>query len=88
MNRRKFIQGLLAGVATVAIAAKIAPKFPDGLELETYTWRDVKLGYTITSEEIEDGLYGEIGERYATALAESMRKSREISAANVLHGAF
>ena len=78
MNRRKFLQGMLAGVASVAIATKMAPKFPEFGD-KTYS-----LGYTITSEETEDGLYGDIGERYAKALARSMMQTREVIGSRVL----
>jgi len=80
MNRRKFIQGIVAGIATVAIASRLAPKFPELRVTKILS----PLGYTITSEEIEDGLYGEIGHKYAKALAESMRETREQVAHNVL----
>lgn len=77
MNRRDLLKGLLAGVATVAIASKMAPKFP---VLE----KRFSLGYTITKEEIEPGLYGDIGERYARALAKSMSETLDRTAYNVL----
>ena len=77
MNRRKFMQGLLAGVATVAIATKLAPKFP---VLETQSF---PTGWIIADEEIEDGLYGEIGHRYANALAKSMSETLEQTSAMV-----
>jgi len=77
MNRRKFLQGLLAGVATVAIASKLAPKFPE-------VTKRFGMAYTITEEEIEDGLYGEIGERYAVALAKSMSGTLEQVAYRVM----
>lgn len=79
MNRRQLLKGLLAGVATVAIASKLAPKFPELTKQKTFS-----LGYTITEEKIEDGLYGEIGERYAKALAKSMSETVEQTAYNVL----
>ena len=69
----------MAGIATVAIASKMAPKFPELRE-----WKTFSLGYTITKEEIEPGLYGEIGERYAKALAESMMQTREFCTGRVL----
>lgn len=69
MNRRKFIYGLLAGVASVAIATKLAPKFPEFVETSFPT------GWIVTEDEIDEGLYGEIGERYAKALAMSMRET-------------
>ncbi len=70
VNRRKFLQGVLGAIATVAIAAKVAPSFPE-------LTKRVRLAYTITSEEMDEGMYGEIGERYAAALAKSMRETIE-----------
>ena len=77
MNRRELLKGLLAGVATVAIASRLAPKFP-------VLGRRVSLGYTITREEIEPGLYGDLGQRYANALAKSMSETLDQTAYNVL----
>jgi hypothetical protein len=85
VNRRKFIQGVFAGIATVAIASKLAPQFP---RLGTKTF---SLGYTITKEEIEPGLYGDISERYAKALAKSMMETYEtfeVRAANIFAESF
>lgn len=70
MNRRKFMQGIFVGIATVAIASRLAPEFPKAEEWKTYS-----MGYTITEESMEDTLYGEIGQRYANALAQSMMKT-------------
>jgi len=70
MNRRKFMQAMLAGVATVAIAAKMAPKFPVFEQTSTFP-----TGWIVSDEEIDDGLYGDIGERYAKALAKSMMET-------------
>ena len=78
MNRRKFIQGVFAGIATVAIASKLAPEFPRPAS-EVFDF-----GYTITDEEIDEGLYGEIGDRYAKALAKSMVETMEQTAYKVL----
>jgi hypothetical protein len=77
LNRRELLKGLIAGIATVAIASRLAPKFPE-------VTKAVRLAFTITEEEIEDGLYGEIAHRYAQALAESMRETREMTASGVL----
>lgn len=82
MNRRKFMQGMLAGVASVAIATKIAPKFPELKEQSFPT------GWTVTEDKIDDALYGDIGEHYAKALAKSMMQTKEQVAHNVLTKAF
>jgi len=77
MNRRDLLKGLIAGVATVAIASKLAPKFPE-------LTKTVRMAYTITEEEIEEGLYGDIAHRYAQALAQSMKETREQIVSNVM----
>jgi hypothetical protein len=85
MNRRDFIVSAL-GAATMAMV-------PD---------RPFPEGWTITEEIIEEGLFGlapikqegasivydQVGERYARALAVSMRQTKEIVARNVLGRAF
>jgi len=72
------MQGLVAGVATVAMASKLAPKFPE------FGRKSVKLAYTITEEEIDEGLYGDISDRYAKALAKSMMETREVVGMRVM----
>ena len=72
------MQGMLAGIATVAIASKLAPKFPV-FENSTFP-----TGWIITDEEIEDGLSGEIGHRYANALAQSMMQTKEAAVFKVM----
>ena len=78
MNRRKFMQGMLAGIATVAIASKLAPKFPV-FEDSTFP-----TGWIVTEDEIDEGLYGEISSHYADALAYSMRQTKEAAVLKVL----
>lgn len=46
------------------------------------------LGFVITREMYEDDLYGVIGQKKASALARSMRQTKEVVAANVLNRAF
>lgn len=90
MNRRKFIQGLLGGVASVAIGMRMAQgaaKLTDELG-KIYTWKEVKLGYTITSEHVDEGLYGELSEKYAAALAKSMSQTKEAITADIFNRAF
>jgi phage major head subunit gpT-like protein len=50
---------------------------------DTYT-----LGFIITKEMIEDDQYGIIGQKRASALAESMRETKEVVHANVLNRGF
>jgi len=72
------MQGMLAGIATVAIASKLAPKFPV-FEDSTFP-----TGWIVTEDEIDEGLYGEISEKYANALAQSMMQTRESVASRVM----
>lgn len=50
-----------------------------------YTHRTVALSFQVTEEAIEDSRYMNIGQRYARALARSMRQTKEVYAANVLN---
>ena len=80
MDRRDFLLGAM-GAATMALVPG-----SDGVSLQSMahpTHKTVTLGYTITSEEIEPGLYGEIAEKMAKALARSMSQTREAVAARV-----
>ncbi len=72
MDRRKFLKGVVSAVATVAIASKLAPKFPK------YEYKTHSIGFTISREEIED-----VGARYAKMLAKSMMQTKEQVAARV-----
>jgi hypothetical protein len=64
------MQAMFAGIATVAIASKLAPSFPEVV-------KRVRLAYTITKEEMDEGLYGEIASHRADALAYSMMQTKE-----------
>ena len=72
MDRRNFLKGFIGAVATVAIASKLAPKFPK------YEYKTYDIGFTVSREEIED-----IGARYAKMLAKSMMETKEQVAARV-----
>ena len=73
------MQGMLAGIATVAIASKLAPKFPVFEQTSTFP-----TGWIVTEDEIDEGLYGEISERYAKALAKSMMQTKEAAVFKVM----
>jgi hypothetical protein len=53
-----------------------------------YTHVAYSLGYIVTQEELEDGLYETVSKRRARALAFSMRQTKENVAANVYNRAF
>jgi len=79
MKRRSFLRGAIGALATVAIATKMAPKFPK-FEHTTH-----EMGYRIAREDLENQLMtpGEIGQRMAESLARSMRETREQVATRV-----
>ena len=54
----------------------------------TYRHVTYALGFVITREMVEDDLYDVIGKKKASALAFSMRQTKEITAANVYNRAF
>jgi hypothetical protein len=45
-------------------------------------------GWTIIEETMDDPVYGDLGKRYAKALAHSMMQTKEAMARNVLEKAF
>lgn len=53
-----------------------------------YTWTTYALGYRITQEMYEDGLYGIMGNKLARALGRSARNNEEIVMHSVLNNAF
>lgn len=74
MNRRNFILGLMGSAALAALPIPAEKPFPHG-------WK-------VVEETIEPGLYGDIGERYAKALAHSMSQTKEQVGANVYSKVF
>ena len=46
------------------------------------------LGFRITEEAVEDGRYGDIGQKYAKALARSMRYTKEVRGSSVYNNGF
>lgn len=84
MNRRSFLKLFAGAVATVAISTRLAAPLPRRAEPKT-----VKLGYTITEEKMEDGLYESgLARKYAEALARSMEQTKEHIAADIFQKAF
>ncbi len=77
MNRRSFLLGSMG-----AVALALAPKALLPAE------KPFPHGWVVVEETIEPGLYGDIGQRYAKALAHSMMQTKEIMAKNVLERAF
>lgn len=79
-TRRSFLKGLVAGVATVAIASKLAPALPK-TEATFYAHERYSMGFTD-----HRAVYG--SDPYSEALARSMKQTKEHVAANVLNKAF
>lgn len=75
-----------------------APVKPEGTALQydqespgptsRYYHTAYSLGYMVTHEELRDGMYEEVSDRRAEALAFSFRQTKEIVGANVLNRAF
>lgn len=61
----------------------------EGMEgwTKRYTAREVALSFDITETAIEDNRYMSMGAKYASALARSMRQTKEVYHANVLNNA-
>lgn len=53
-----------------------------------YHHETIALGFAITEEAEEDGLYGSIGQKMAKALARSLLQTKEVKGANVLNNGF
>ena len=66
----------------------MVPALPDGVMLEsaTHPWAGLPQGWTIIEE--AEPLYGEISQGFASALAHSMRMTKELVGVNVLHRGF
>jgi phage major head subunit gpT-like protein len=56
--------------------------------LDRYTHAVYALGFIITKEMVEDDLYDVVGKKRASALAFSLRQTKEVIAANILNRAF
>jgi len=63
VNRRDFILGMMGSAALAALPVPAEKPFPEG--------------WVIGEEIVEPGLYGDIGERYAKALANSLQQTKE-----------
>ncbi len=80
LTRRSFLRGLVAGVATVAIASKLAPALPKA-EATFYAHERYSVGFTD-----HRGVFG--SDPYSEALAKSMKQTKEHVTSNVLTKAF
>jgi len=85
LTRRDVLKGMIAAGTVVLLPAPPVPAPPLGFR---YVDERLQMEYLITREDIEDGLYGEISEKYAKALAKSMTETKEIVTYNTLTRTF
>jgi len=82
---------LLAGLAGAPVKPEGAPiTYDSGGEAYTsrYVHETIALAFSLTEEAEEDNLYGDIGAKYARALARSMVHTKEVKGAAVLNNGF
>lgn len=90
-NKARMEDVLVSGFAGAAAKAEGASfQYDTAQELWTarYVMTTYALGFFITEEAIEDGLYGNLGSKYAAALARSMQYTKELEAAAVFNNGF
>ncbi len=81
MNRRDFIVSALGAAAMVALPLEVRFQPEGGAK---YVHKTVRLAYTITQESIDQGLYADMGQRMARALAKSMSETHRAVTNRVL----
>ncbi len=82
---------LLAGLAGAPVKPEGAPvTYDSGGEAFTsrYVHETIALAFALTEEAEEDNLYGDIGSKYARALARSMVHTKEVKGAAILNNGF
>ncbi len=85
MNRRDFIVSALGAAAMVAIPLVVRFQPEGGAK---YVHKTYRVAWTIAQEEIDDGLYGEMGKRMARALAKSMSETHRAVTNRVMSRVF
>lgn len=82
---------LLTGFGAAAIKGEGATvAYDEGSEawVARYYHQTIALAFAITEEAVDDGLYGDLGARYAKALVRSMIHTKEVIGANILNNGF
>jgi hypothetical protein len=82
---------LMTGLGAAQVKAEGAGvAYDTGSEawIARYMHETIALAFAITEEALEDNLYGDIGSKYARALARSMQHTKEVKGANVLNNGF
>src|SRR5262245_17259411 len=79
---------LMVGLGAAPVKAEGAPiQYDDGGEsyIARYNHETIALGFAITEEAEEDGLYGSVGQKMARSLARSLQQTKEVKGANVIN---
>lgn len=82
---------LLAGLAGAPVKPEGSPvSYDTGGEAYTarYVHETIALAFALTEEAEEDNLYGDVGAKYARALARSMQHTKEVKGAAILNNGF
>jgi len=82
---------LLAGLAGAPVKPEGSPvTYDTGGESYTsrYVHETIALAFALTEEAEEDNLYGDVGAKYARALARSMQHTKEVKGAAILNNGF
>lgn len=82
---------LMVGLGAAQVKGEGAPVAYDaGAEAWTarYVHETVALAFAITQEAVEDGLYGDLGAKFARSLARSLQHTKEIKGANIFNDGF
>jgi hypothetical protein len=82
---------LMYGFGAAPVKAEGASiSYDDGGEsyVARYNHETIALGFAITEEAEEDGLYGSIGQKMAKSLARSLQHTKEVKGANVFNNGF
>lgn len=82
---------LLTGFGAASVKGEGgAISYDEGSEawVARYYHQTIALAFSITEEAVDDGLYGDLGARYAKALVRSMVHTKELIAANVINNGF
>jgi hypothetical protein len=90
MNRRTFLKtlGLAAGLPILGkLSTNQAEPVAEFTE-SRYVHEAHRLGFVVTEEAIEESVYQDLSEKYAKALAESMRTTKEDVVKKTLESVF
>lgn len=82
---------LMVGLGAAPVKPEgTAIQYDDGGEsyVARYNHETIALGFSVTEEAEEDGLYGSVGQKMARSLARSLLQTKEVKGANVLNNGF